>query len=62
MTYCLNQVSLLLQCSYAKINKIAVLTLKLRIFAYSLILSILGAQKDHLIETVILSTHSIFFG
>ena len=33
------------------------------IFSYPSVLTyVMGAQKDHLIETVLLSTHSICFG
>ena len=36
---------------------------KLRIFSYLLILTcVFGAQKNYLIETVLLSTHNICFG
>ena len=39
------------------------LVVKLRIFPYLSILTfVLGAQKNHLIETVLLSTHNICFG
>ena len=39
------------------------LSIKLRIFFYpSVLSSVLGAQKNPLIETVLLSTHNIMFG
>ena len=39
------------------------MSVKLWIFSYPLILTfVLGAQKNHLIETVLLSTHNICFG
>ena len=38
-------------------------SLKLKIFSYPLIATfVLGAQKNRLIETVLLSTHNIYFG
>ena len=39
------------------------LSVKLLIFSYPPVLTyVLGAQKNRLIETVLLSTHNIFFG
>ena len=38
-------------------------SVKLRIFSYLSVLPfVLGAQKNRLIETVLLSTHNIWFG
>ena len=38
-------------------------SVKLRIFSYlSVLIFVLGAQKNRLIETVLLSTHNICFG
>ena len=35
----------------------------MQLFSYAAILtSVLGAQKNHLIERVLLSTHNIYFG
>ena len=40
-----------------------ILSVKLSIFSYPSVLTyVLGAQKNHLIETVLLSTHNIGFG
>ena len=39
------------------------LSVKLRLFSYpSIYTCVLGAQKNRLIETVLLSTHNICFG
>ena len=39
------------------------LGLKLQIFSYPSVLTyVLGVQKNRLIETVLLSTHNIYFG
>ena len=38
-------------------------SINLRIFSYPLVLTyVFGAQKNHLIETNLLSTHNICFG
>ena len=40
-----------------------IFSVKLSIFSYSSVLTfVLGAQKNRLIETVLLSTHKICFG
>ena len=45
------------------INPTGFLSVKLQIFSYPLVLTyVLGAQKNRLIETVLLSTHNICFG
>ena len=44
-------------------RKVNMFSIKLKLFSYQLILTyVLGAQKDRLIETVLLSTHNICFG
>ena len=48
---------------FAEIKIKKKLSIKLSLFSYPLILTyVLGAQKNHLIETVLLSTHNICFG
>ena len=45
------------------LDKTKFLSVKLLIFSYPSVLTyVLGAQKNHLIETVLLSIHSIYFG
>ena len=47
----------------AKIGLIKQMSVKLKIFSYLSVLTyVLGAQKNRLIETVLLSTHNICFG
>ena len=44
-------------------NPIGLDSIKLWIFSYPSVLTyVLGAQKNRLIETVLLSTHNIYFG
>ena len=44
-------------------DKQKITSLKLSIFFYPLVLTfVLGAQKNRLIETVLLSTHNTWFG
>ena len=45
------------------VQKSNIFSVKLQIFSYPSVLSfVLGAQKNHLTETVLLSTHNICFG
>ena len=45
------------------VNQTKKISIKLRLFSYPYILTfVLGAQKNCLIETVLLSTHNICFG
>ena len=45
-----------------KVEISKVFSVKLQIFPYPLITCVFGAQKNSLIETVLLSTHNICFG
>ena len=48
---------------FTDLDKQNCLNVKLKIFSYPFILTyVLGAQKNRLIETVLLSTHNICFG
>ena len=50
------------QPAYTRLDKTKFLSVKLKIFSYLSILTyVLGAQKNRLIETVLLSTHNICF-
>ena len=53
------------QCSYLKIGSDVHIfcSLELQIFSCPSVLSfVLGAQKNRLIETILFSTHNIYFG
>ena len=49
--------------SYQRSKYSKKMSIDLRVFSYPSVLKfVLGAQKNHLIEMVILSTHNICFG
>ena len=63
LTDCLDM-TILDDCDVKPQTKTQFLSIKLRIFAYKYVLTFgfLGAQKSHLNETVLLSTHNVCFG